>query len=133
MGSLGVINPVISMWLPNFLFLLLSLYLFRRAKTESSIHIFEELAWYLEIVKNKFRYTVEMRQSEESDYFSRLLDINTATQDELMLKLGIGKKRAAAIIAYREKHGNIKYLEELKKIRGIGEKTFERIKRHILA
>lgn len=54
-------------------------------------------------------------------------DINNATKDGLMVKLGIGAKRATAIIAYREAHGGIKELEELKKIRGISDKTLNKI------
>ena len=132
MGRLGIIHPFVSMWIPNLLFLFFAIYLFKKGKTESSIIIFEKLAWYLEIIKNKFRYVIEGGDLEETDYFSDLLDINTASQEELMLKLRIGEKKAASIIAYREEHGGIKYLEELKKVRGIGEKTFNKIKEEIL-
>jgi len=133
LGRLGIIHPFISMWIPNLFFLFFSSYLFKKAKTESSIFVIEKLAWYLEIIKTKFHYFIEGSKPEETDYFSALLDINTASQEELMLKLGIGEKRAASIIAYRETHGGIKYLEELKKIRGIGEKTFMKIKENILS
>jgi len=132
MGRLGIIHPFVSMWIPNLFFLFFAIYLFKKGKTESSIVIFEKLAWYLEIIKNKFRYVIEGGDLEKTDYFSNLLDINTASQEELMLKLGIGEKKASSIIAYREEHGSIKYLEELKKVRGIGEKTFNKIKEEIL-
>jgi competence protein ComEA len=49
-----------------------------------------------------------------------------------MVKLGIGEKRAAAIIAYREAQGGIKELEELKKIRGIRDKTLNKILENLL-
>jgi competence protein ComEA len=49
-----------------------------------------------------------------------------------MVKLGIGEKRAAAIIAYREAQGGIKELEELKKIRGIRAKTLNKILENLL-
>nr|WP_263849103.1 helix-hairpin-helix domain-containing protein [Lacticaseibacillus nasuensis] len=37
---------------------------------------------------------------------------------------GIGPKRAADIVAYRDAHGGFKTVEELKEVSGIGEKIF---------
>jgi len=132
LGRLGVIDPVVSMWIPNLLFFFLALYLFRKAKTESSLRIFEELAWYLALLRNKFRDIMEGRQPEEQGHDSTLLQINTGSEKELMVKLGIGKKRAESIITYRKKHGGIQNLEELKKVPRIGEKTFAKIKENLL-
>ena len=132
-GRLGIIHPFISVWLPNLTFLFLSMYLFKKGRTESSLMIFEKLAWYLELIKSKFHYIRKGEKPEEIDHFSILFDINTGNQKDLMLKLGIGEKRAASIVAYREKHGGIKHLGELKKVRGIGEKTFNKIKESILS
>ncbi len=49
--------------------------------------------------------------------------INLNTADALTLTQsfkGIGKKRAEAIVGYREKHGNFKSVAELADVRGIG-------------
>jgi lipopolysaccharide export system permease protein len=132
LGRLGVINPIFSMWIPNLLFLFLSMYLFKKAKTESSLLIFEELAWYIQVMRNKFRDILEGPQPEESDHNSTLSQINTASEEELMVKFGIGRKRAESIISYREAHGSIESFEELKEVPGIGEKTFARIKESLL-
>jgi len=132
-GSLGMVHPMIAMWLPNVFFLLLSLYLFKKIKSESPILVLEKLTWYLEIIKNKFRRITEGTKPEKIDYLPSLMwDINNSTKDGLMVKLGIGEKRAAAIIAYREAQGGIKELEELKKIRGISDKTLNKILENLL-
>ena len=59
------------------------------------------------------------------------LDINTATAEELIRLSGIGEKRAADIIVYREKNGAFSSIEDIMKVSGIGEKTFEKIKNEI--
>ncbi|MBQ1385486.1 MAG: helix-hairpin-helix domain-containing protein, partial [Erysipelotrichales bacterium] len=48
--------------------------------------------------------------------------------EELMRVNGIGEGKAEAIIAYREEHGLFQCLEDLMKIKGIKEKTFEKLK-----
>ncbi len=132
-GSLGMVHPMIAMWVPNIFFLLLSFYLFKKIKSESPIMILEKLNWCLEIIKNTFRRITEGTKSEKFDDLPSLMwDINNSTKDGLMLKLGIGEKRAAAIIAYREAQGGIKELEELKKIRGISDKTLNKILENLL-
>ncbi|EIJ42767.1 competence protein ComEA-like protein with helix-hairpin-helix repeat region [Beggiatoa alba B18LD] len=53
------------------------------------------------------------------------VDINTATEAVLDEELiGIGPKKAAAIIKYRAENGLFKSIEELKHVPGIGEKLF---------
>ncbi|MBQ1306080.1 MAG: helix-hairpin-helix domain-containing protein [Erysipelotrichales bacterium] len=56
------------------------------------------------------------------------VSINTGTKEELMRVNGIGEGKAEAIIAYREEHGLFQCLEDLMKIKGIKEKTFEKLK-----
>ncbi len=119
-----MMHPMIAMWLPNIFFLLFSFYLFKKIKSESPILVLEKLSWHLEIIKDKFRRITEGTKPQKIDYLSSLMwDINNSTKDALLLKLGIGEKSVAAIIAYREVHGGIKELEELKKIQGISDKT----------
>ena len=57
----------------------------------------------------------------------RKLDLNIACVDELEILPGIGPKKAKAIIDYRERNGCFKCLERLTEVKGIGEKTLERI------
>ncbi len=57
-----------------------------------------------------------------------LVNINTAGEDLLMTLPGIGASKAQSIITYREVHGNFKTVEEIKKIEGIKEGVFNKIK-----
>lgn len=56
------------------------------------------------------------------------ININTADATELDKIPNIGPARAADIIAYRASHGGFKTIEEMKNIKGIGDKTFESMK-----
>lgn len=56
------------------------------------------------------------------------VDINTASVGELSGLPGIGPRAAADIAAYRDENGPFKGVEELMNVRGIGRKTFERIR-----
>ncbi len=52
------------------------------------------------------------------------ININQATTQEIIAKLdGIGSKKAQAIIQYRQQYGDFKTVDELLKVKGIGEKT----------
>jgi competence protein ComEA len=56
------------------------------------------------------------------------INLNTATKDELVALPGIGPAKAQAIIDYRSKNGAFKSIEELKDVKGIGAKRYEKIK-----
>jgi competence protein ComEA len=60
------------------------------------------------------------------------ININQATVKELSALPGIAKKKAEAIIAYREKNGKFSAIEDIKKVEGIGKDIFEKIKDHIV-
>jgi competence protein ComEA len=57
-----------------------------------------------------------------------LLDINTATLDQLDSLPGIGKAKAQAILDYRKEHGSFISLEELQNVPGITVDVFAKIK-----
>lgn len=50
------------------------------------------------------------------------ININTATAEQLTSLKGIGKKKAEAIIAWRESHGPFKDVSQLVEVKGIGDK-----------
>ena len=67
----------------------------------------------------------------DSSQSGALININTATQEELETLPSIGEVRAQAIIAYREEHGGFRTTDELMEVSGIGEKIFADISPHI--
>lgn len=56
------------------------------------------------------------------------VNLNKADEAALTTLSGIGPSKAQSIISYREENGSFKTIEDLKKVSGIGEKTFERLK-----
>jgi len=60
------------------------------------------------------------------------IDLNTATSEELQTLKGIGPTNAKAIIDYRDRYGGFTCIEEITEVKGIGEKTFEKIKDQIV-
>jgi len=56
------------------------------------------------------------------------VDLNTATKEELIALPGIGPAKAQAILDYRKSNGGFKSVEELKDVKGIGAKRFEKLK-----
>ena len=56
------------------------------------------------------------------------INLNTATIEQLDALPGIGKKTAELIIEYRTKSGGFKRIEELMNVKGIGEKSFLKLK-----
>lgn len=57
-----------------------------------------------------------------------LINLNTATKEELLLLPGVGDSKADSIIRYREEHGNFNSIEEIMNITGIKEGLFNKIK-----
>jgi competence protein ComEA len=59
------------------------------------------------------------------------LDVNEATEEDLILVPGIGLKTAAAIVEFREERGGLSHIDDLKGARGLGKKKFEGIKKYL--
>ena len=56
------------------------------------------------------------------------INLNTATAAQLEALPGIGARTAALIVEYRQKNGGFKKIEELMNVRGIGERSFLKLK-----
>jgi len=59
------------------------------------------------------------------------VDLNHATVEELMALPGIGKVTAERIVAFRKEHGPFTRVEDLMKVKGIGEKSFQKLRDHV--
>lgn len=73
------------------------------------------------------REEVCLLAEEEARLRSGLVNINTADEEELCELPGIGSARARDIIAYREVNGGFAHKEDLMKVSGIKESTFNRL------
>lgn len=69
----------------------------------------------------------EQTQNQDSSTKSTLVNINTASMEELMTLPGIGESKANSIITYREENGTFKSTEELMNITGIKEGVYKKI------
>lgn len=57
-----------------------------------------------------------------------LININRASAEQLTALPGIGPAKAGAIVDYRETYGKFETIEQLMEVKGIGPKTFARLK-----
>lgn len=60
------------------------------------------------------------------------ININTASKAQLMTIPGIGEAKANAIIAYRESNGAFSTVEEIKKVEGIKDGVYTKMKDYIV-
>ena len=59
------------------------------------------------------------------------VDVNTADETDLTAVPGIGKSLARRIIEFREKNGPFTRVDDLLKVRGIGEKSIEKLRPYV--
>ncbi len=65
---------------------------------------------------------------EETQSADGRVNINTASEQELSAISGIGAGKAAAIVQYRQENGSFSSVEDIMKVSGIKEGTYEKIK-----
>ena len=84
-----------------------------------------------ENVQSAYDYllTQETVQTQARD--QRSININRATEAELVSLDGIGSNKAQAIILYRDMFGGFNTVDELTKVKGIGAKTIEKNRRRL--
>ena len=60
-----------------------------------------------------------------------VVNLNTATQEELQLLPGIGESRAKAVIEARKRKGGFQKVEDLLEVKGIGEAGLQKLRPHV--
>ena len=66
----------------------------------------------------------------QSVFNSSVISINKANAKQLAALKGLGKKRARAIVLYRNTHGPFKSLAQLVRVKGVGNALLRRINKH---
>ena len=65
---------------------------------------------------------------QKSGHPGKLVNINTASKDELIALPGIGQALAERILLFRGNRGKFRSAEDLQKVKGISKKKFEKLK-----
>ena len=76
--------------------------------------------------QSAYEYLITKEKSVIQARDQATININRASEGELVSLNGIGSSKAQAIILYREMFGDFKSVDELEKVKGIGEKTIEK-------
>ena len=76
--------------------------------------------------QSAYEYLLSQENAKTQAREQYTLNINRASEGELVSLNGIGSSKAQAIILYREMFGDFKTVDELAKVKGIGAKTVEK-------
>ena len=88
--------------------------------------IITAISYYIKIDTSSYLATIELAK------YHFLVDINKVNALELERLPGVGPALAEEIVRYRETAGGFKTPEELKKVKGIGDRKFDDIKEFVV-
>ncbi|TVP85241.1 MAG: hypothetical protein EA375_04910 [Acholeplasmataceae bacterium] len=83
-----------------------------------------------ELISGKRQVTVHRKQTQESNPVL-LVNVNTASFQELLLVPGINEQIAVSLLVYRESHGPFQHVDDLIKVKYIGPVTLEKIRPYV--
>lgn len=89
------------------------------------------VAVFLSLLSLEVAAAAEPRAAPPETRLVGVVNVNTASAEQLELLPGIGPARAAAILEYRKEHERFKRVEDLTQVSGIGERALERIRSHV--
>ena len=90
---------------------------------------FLERSQYSEVGTSKSQTDKVARKAKPAIEFP--FDLNQVTADELTSIPTIGPQIARRIIQFRQRIGRFQHIEQLKKVKGIGKKRFEKIRKYV--
>ena len=94
--------------------------------------IFSKISSYIYVENPTYTSTDSPTQSSDSNNSkTNKIIINTADINELIKITGVGQVIAQRIIDYRNENGSFKTIDDIIKVKGIGEKTFQKMKEQI--
>ena len=82
--------------------------------------------------RQEIRIKIETMEAHKLIVFSIPLDLNRVSAEDLCLIPGVGESLAKEIVTYREKRKGFLSIEELKKIKGIGDKKYQSLKNFLI-
>lgn len=82
-------------------------------------------------IQNDGCLNTEIKDNISNNENNSLVNINTASVEELQTISGIGESKAKSIVEYRNNNGLFKSIEDIKNVEGIGDKLYETIKVYI--
>jgi competence protein ComEA len=103
---------------------------YRRAKMKKSPALFLGLVALVTAIAAT-PVSADQGKTSRAEVSELRVDINSADANELTELPGIGEKVAARIVAYRKENGKFQKIEEIMNVRGIGEKTFVKLRKHL--
>ena len=81
--------------------------------------------------QSAYEYLLSLENAKTQAREQYIVNINRANEGELVSLDGIGSSKAQAIILYREMFGGFTTVDDLSKVKGIGEKTVEKNRRRL--
>ena len=77
-------------------------------------------------------FLICLHPARASSETNQSIDINAASAEQLAESLpGIGPAKAARIVQWRNENGAFKSVEQLQEVKGIGEKTVEKLRKYV--
>lgn len=106
---------------------------FNKHADQRSVNLSQKLNDQQVIIVNKISPNSDIPKSSNdlSTANSKKVNLNTSDNKELQELDSVGEKKADKIIDYRNQHNGFKNIDELKKISGFGDKTFEKLKDYL--
>ena len=85
----------------------------------------------IQLVIKRYPHIGELINVVENDQLMPKFDVNKASYDELVAIPYIGPYTANQIIRYRQEHGSITELVQLKQVKGIKDSNFQKFSRYL--